>query len=118
VLASTYDSSKAYHDHVARLKADLSGDEALMRAVGGDFIAMGRMEYYLLLSLDLSPGQFVIEVPRKGQAENARSISARPLSASPCRGAASLRPSGIPIGRGKTAPLPDHDSRPSSRRSL
>jgi SAM-dependent methyltransferase len=53
---------QAYHDHVARLQREIAGDAALMSAVGGDFIAMGKLEYYLLLSLGLTAGDYVIDV--------------------------------------------------------
>jgi len=56
------DPRRAYLDHVARLKQEIEGDAALMAAVGGDFIAMGKLEYYLLLSLGLSPDHFVVDV--------------------------------------------------------
>lgn len=56
------DPRRAYHDHVARLQRELEGDAALMAAVGGDFIPMGRLEYHLLRSLDLGAKDFVIDV--------------------------------------------------------
>lgn len=56
------DPRRAYLDHVARLKREIEGDAALMAAVGGDFMAMGKLEYYLLLSLGLAAGHFVVDV--------------------------------------------------------
>lgn len=53
---------QAYHDHVARLQREIEGDAALMNAVGGDFIAMGKLEHYLLLSLGLAADDFVVDV--------------------------------------------------------
>ena len=47
----------AYIDHVRRLEQRLgSGDEAVRRAVGGEFEAVGKLEYYLLRSSGLTTG--------------------------------------------------------------
>jgi len=59
---SNLDTAQAYHDHVARLQREIAGDEALMRAVGGDFIPAGKLEYCLLRALGLDDGAFVIDV--------------------------------------------------------
>jgi SAM-dependent methyltransferase len=56
------DFKKAYSDHVADLEKRLSADEALKQAIGGEFIAVGKLEYYLLRSLGLSDGHLVIDV--------------------------------------------------------
>ena len=53
----------AYIDHVRRLEQRLgSGDEALRLAVGGEFEAVGKLEYYLLRSLGLTTGHLVVDV--------------------------------------------------------
>ena len=53
----------AYIDHVRRLEQRLgSGDEALRLAVGGEFEAVGKLEYYLLRSLGLNTRHLVVDV--------------------------------------------------------
>jgi 2-polyprenyl-3-methyl-5-hydroxy-6-metoxy-1,4-benzoquinol methylase len=53
----------AYIDHVRRVEESLgSGDAALRRAVGGEFEAVGKLEYYLLRSLGLTTGHLVVDV--------------------------------------------------------
>jgi SAM-dependent methyltransferase len=52
----------AYADHVSRLEARLAKDQALREAVGGEFVAAGKMEYHLLRSLGLSDGNLVVDV--------------------------------------------------------
>jgi SAM-dependent methyltransferase len=52
----------AYRDHVAALESRLQTDEALRTAVGGEFIAVGKLTYYLLRSLGLSDGHRVVDV--------------------------------------------------------
>jgi SAM-dependent methyltransferase len=53
----------AYIDHVRRLEQRLgSGNEALRLAVGGEFEAVGKLEYYLLRSLGLTTGHLVVDV--------------------------------------------------------
>jgi SAM-dependent methyltransferase len=47
---------------VADLQQRLGRDEALRLAIGGDFIAVGKLEYHLLRSLGLRDGQSVIDV--------------------------------------------------------
>lgn len=56
------DTTKAYHDLVARLQREMGGDAALMAAVGGDFVQMGKLEFYLLHSLGLRANDFVVDV--------------------------------------------------------
>jgi hypothetical protein len=46
----------AYIDHVRRLEQRLgSGNDAVRLAVGGEFEAVGKLEYYLLRSLGIKP---------------------------------------------------------------
>jgi SAM-dependent methyltransferase len=53
----------AYIDHVRRLEQRLgSGNEAVRLAVGGQFEAVGKLEYYLLRSLGLTTGHLVVDV--------------------------------------------------------
>ena len=54
--------SGSYLDHVARLERRLSTDDALRRAVGGEFIAIGKLEYHLLRSRGLKDGHLVVDV--------------------------------------------------------
>jgi 2-polyprenyl-3-methyl-5-hydroxy-6-metoxy-1,4-benzoquinol methylase len=55
--------NKAYIDHVRRLEQRVDcKDEAMRLAVGGEFDAVGKLEYYLLRSLGLRSGHFVIDV--------------------------------------------------------
>jgi len=56
------DHKTAYIDHVANLEAELASDDALREAVGGNFIAVGKLEYHLLRSLGLTDGQLVVDV--------------------------------------------------------
>jgi len=52
----------AYIDHVRGLEQHLgSGDEAVRLAVGGEFEAVGKLEYYLLRSLGLTTGHLVVD---------------------------------------------------------
>ena len=52
-----------YIDHVRRLEQRLgSGNEAVRLAVGGEFEAVGKLEYYLLRSLGLTTGHLVVDV--------------------------------------------------------
>jgi SAM-dependent methyltransferase len=53
---------KSYEEHVADLESRLKRDEALRVAVGGEFIAVGKLEYYLLRSLGLADGHLVVDV--------------------------------------------------------
>lgn len=52
----------SYSAHVAALEAKLGKDDAMRAAVGGDFLAMGKLEYYLLRSLGLRDGHLVVDV--------------------------------------------------------
>jgi SAM-dependent methyltransferase len=54
--------SQLYRDHVAELERRLSTDEALSNAVGGEFVAIGKLEYHLLRSLGLTAGHLLIDV--------------------------------------------------------
>jgi SAM-dependent methyltransferase len=53
---------KSYQEHVADLEGRLKRDEALRVAIGGEFIAVGKLEYYLLRSLGLADGHLVVDV--------------------------------------------------------
>ncbi|MBA3963924.1 MAG: class I SAM-dependent methyltransferase [Chthoniobacterales bacterium] len=53
----------AYIEHVSQLEqAKGPGEEALRLAVGGEFEAVGKLEYYLLRFLGLRGGQLLIDV--------------------------------------------------------
>ena len=55
--------NQAYIDHVRRLEQRIEcKDEAMRLAVGGEFDAVGKLEYYLLRSLGLSSGHLVIDI--------------------------------------------------------
>src|SRR5688572_5001835 len=54
--------AKSYVDHVAHLEHRLSTDAALHRAVGGEFIAIGQLEYQLLRSRGLKDNHVVVDV--------------------------------------------------------
>jgi SAM-dependent methyltransferase len=56
------ESCSAYARHVAGLTARLQGDRALREAVGGEFLAVGRLEHHLLRSLGLRDGHLVVDV--------------------------------------------------------
>ena len=52
--------NQAYIDHVRRLEQRVEcKDEAMRLAVGGEFDAVGKLEYYLLRSLGLRSGHLV-----------------------------------------------------------
>ena len=55
-------SPSTYLQHVADLERRLTTDDALRRAVGGEFVAMGRLEYYLLRSRGLRDDHLVVDV--------------------------------------------------------
>ena len=55
-------SPSSYLQHVADLERRLTTDDALRRAVGGEFVAMGRLEYYLLRSRGLRDEHLVVDV--------------------------------------------------------
>ncbi|MBL9203752.1 MAG: methyltransferase domain-containing protein [Opitutaceae bacterium] len=59
---SPVDYEKDYRTHVAELERRLSADEALSRAVGGEFVAVGKLEHYLLRSLGLRDDHRVVDV--------------------------------------------------------
>ena len=53
----------AYIDHVSQLERCLgSGGEALRLAVGGEFEAVGKLEYHLVRSLGLGDGHLLVDV--------------------------------------------------------
>ena len=55
--------NQAYIDHVRKLEQRIDcKDEAMRLAVGGEFDAVGKLEYYLLRSLGLNGGHLVIDV--------------------------------------------------------
>jgi SAM-dependent methyltransferase len=55
--------NQAYIDHVSRLEQRIDCKDTAMRlAVGGEFNAVGKLEYHLLRSLGLSGGHLVIDV--------------------------------------------------------
>ena len=54
--------SSSYVEHVARLERRLDTDEALRRAVGGEFMAVGKLEYHLLRSRGLRDDHLVVDV--------------------------------------------------------
>ncbi len=56
------ESVSAYEKHVADLQQQLGRDVALRQAIGGDFVAVGKLEYHLLRSLGLRDGHSVIDV--------------------------------------------------------
>lgn len=54
---------QAYVNHVSKLEGTIgAGDEALRLAVGGEFEAVGKLEFYLLRSLGLRDGDLVVDV--------------------------------------------------------
>ena len=55
-------SQQTYNEYVSRLRERLNDDDAAREAIGGQFAAVGLLEYYLLVSLGLMDGQFVIDV--------------------------------------------------------
>jgi SAM-dependent methyltransferase len=61
MLAASNRFNDAYRDHVAALEERLATDEALRVAVGGEFIAVGKLAYHLLRSLGLADGQLVVD---------------------------------------------------------
>jgi SAM-dependent methyltransferase len=54
--------SRSYVEHVARLERRLTTDDALRRAVGGEFLAIGKLEYHLLRSRGLKDNHLVVDV--------------------------------------------------------
>jgi SAM-dependent methyltransferase len=55
-------SNDTYRQHVAALEQRLKTDDAMREAVGGDFVAVGKLTYYLLRSLGLADGHLVVDV--------------------------------------------------------
>jgi SAM-dependent methyltransferase len=53
---------KSYQDHVAALETRLEKEEAMRAAIGGEFMAVGKLEHHLLRSLGLMDGQLVVDV--------------------------------------------------------
>jgi ubiquinone/menaquinone biosynthesis C-methylase UbiE len=51
-----------YPAHFARLSASLQGDELFSTAVGGNFLASGKLQYALLANLGLGAEDFVLDV--------------------------------------------------------
>lgn len=51
-----------YPAHVARLRALLDSDAAFSQAVGGNFIASGKLQYSLLVHLGLEAKHYVVDV--------------------------------------------------------
>lgn len=56
------DSGSSYRAHVTALQQRLQRDEALQQAIGGDFLTIGKLEYYLLRSLGLNDGHLIVDV--------------------------------------------------------
>jgi SAM-dependent methyltransferase len=56
------DFNSSYNRHAADLEQRLGTDAGLRAAVGGEFIAVGKLEYYLLRSLGLADGNHVVDV--------------------------------------------------------
>lgn len=59
---ATPDLNRSYIEHVASLEERLDSDAALREAVGGNFVAIGKLEYHLLRSLGLRDGHLVVDV--------------------------------------------------------
>jgi SAM-dependent methyltransferase len=54
--------SASYVRHVAALEGRLKVDDALRRAVGGEFVAVGKLEYHLLRAHGLADDHLVVDV--------------------------------------------------------
>ena len=52
----------SYREYVESLEKKLPADKAFSQAVGGDFVAMGKLEYSLLRSLGLRSGHTVVDI--------------------------------------------------------
>jgi SAM-dependent methyltransferase len=61
-MSTSAELDASYIDHVAKLERRSTSDDALRRAVGGEFIAIGQLEYQLLRSRGLRSGQLVVDV--------------------------------------------------------
>lgn len=55
-------SKSAYARHVATLEQRIKGDRAFREAIGGEFVAVGKLEHYLLRSLGLGDGHLLVDV--------------------------------------------------------
>lgn len=53
---------RAYAEHLARIRRDLTSDAAFAAAVGGDFESVGKLEFQLLVSLGLTAQSTVVDV--------------------------------------------------------
>lgn len=56
------DFVRSYGQHVNRLLQRFDRDAALKEAIGGEFMAVGKLEYYLLCSLGIGEKSFVVDV--------------------------------------------------------
>lgn len=61
-MTAPISESASYIEHVARLERRLTTDDALRQAVGGEFIAIGKLEYFLLRSRGLKDNDLVVDV--------------------------------------------------------
>ncbi|MBI5426148.1 MAG: class I SAM-dependent methyltransferase [Opitutae bacterium] len=55
-------SRSAYQRHVAALEERIQRDQALRQAIGGEFIAVGKLEHFLLRSLRLADGHLLADI--------------------------------------------------------
>jgi SAM-dependent methyltransferase len=55
-------STSAYARHVSALEQRIQGDRAFREAIGGEFVAVGKLEHYLLRSLGLADGHLLVDV--------------------------------------------------------
>jgi SAM-dependent methyltransferase len=55
-------STSAYARHVASLEQRIQDDRAFREAIGGEFVAVGKLEHYLLRALGLADGHLLIDV--------------------------------------------------------
>ncbi|HEX2852596.1 MAG TPA: hypothetical protein VHO24_05105, partial [Opitutaceae bacterium] len=51
-----------YPEHFARLQAKFQGKTLFSQAVGGNFLASGKLQYSLLVQLGLEPAHHVIDI--------------------------------------------------------
>lgn len=56
------DFVSAYENHVQNLQEQFASDQALEQAVGGNFIAVGKLEYHLLVSVGLKDGDRIVDI--------------------------------------------------------
>lgn len=59
---TSFTSDFSYRAHVESLEKKLNTDKALSQAVGGEFVAIGKLEYSLLRNLGLKSGHAVIDI--------------------------------------------------------